>query len=93
MEAGYVICWGPYIYCEMNDKKTQPIFTYNWNQARIYEDYEDAEKIRKWLQEWDAKKTFRMKDWTKIDTNFTVKYVKVNDFMKNLRYKDNGEKK
>lgn len=85
MEFGFVVMWGAYIYSEMNEDKTHPIFTYNWNEARVYEDYNDAEKMRHWLSMWDSKQSIRMKDWTFIDSSFRIVKIKPRKEMTNIR--------
>lgn len=90
MEYGFVITWakGYVMYAEMVEEynRKRPIFTGNWNESRIYESYSEAEQVRSWLGSWDARQCIRMKDWTKIDSCFSIVRIKLNDHMKNIKY-------
>ena len=88
---GFVVEWGGYLYAEVTERKT-PLFTYQWREARVYEDYNDAEKMRGWLAQWDSKQSCRMRDWTHIDTAFRIVKVEIKDFMTNIRRKKDVKK-
>lgn len=90
MKTGWVIAYGSYLYAHMNEKKDRPLFTYNWLEARVYESEEEANKMKKWLIEWNNKQSYKMWQWTKIVTEFCCIEVVVNEQMKNVKVKKNA---
>lgn len=92
MKTGFVIAYGPYLYAHMNEGNTRPIFTYNWLEARIYEDEEDCIKMKRWLINWNNKQSYKMKDWTKIVSDFRIIEIAINDNMTNIKVKKNEKK-
>lgn len=81
--------YGPYLYCEMANNNTKPIFTYNWNQARYYEDEQDCLEMRKWLANWDSNNSYKMKDWTRIVSSFKIVKVAISPYCKNIKVRKN----